>query len=182
LYSFWHSGDKCGPWYNLDMETNNTKDTSPSSATSNNKHLLYAGLAIIVVIAIALIVPHLHKAAPAAVPAATATPTVQAAASSSATATSAAFPSSWTAMLSEYSGRVIIFDATCGATPTNQVQGLGTRMALVNDSNVSHTIVFGNDTGYTIPPYHYKTVLVANSSVMNVSCDGVQKAATVTGK
>jgi hypothetical protein len=164
------------------MEPNNTKDTSMSSTTNNNKHLLYAGLAIIVVIAIALIVPHLHKTAPTTAPVTAATtPTVQAATSPS-TETSSAFPSSWTAMLNEYSGRVVIFDAACAATPNSQVQGLGTRIALVNDSNVPHTVIFGNDTGYTIPAYHYKTVLVDNSSVINISCDGVQKAATVTGK
>ncbi len=170
-------------WYNPGMEQNNKKDPSTSSATNNNKHLLYAGLAIIVVIAIALIVPHLHKAAPAAMPAA-ATPTVQAAAAapSSSAATSSAFPSSWTAMLNEYSGRVVIFDSACAATPNTQVQGLGTRIALVNNSAVSHTVIFGNDTGYTIPAYHYKTVLIENSSVINISCDSVQKAASITVK
>ena len=161
------------------MDQNNKQDSTIGNSISNNKHLLYAGLAIIVVIAIALIVPHLHKATPSdtTVPVSATT-----AATTPSDTTSSSSSASWTAMLNEYSGRVVIFDAQCSATPNNQVQGLGTRIALVNNSDVSHTVIFGDDTGYTIPAYHYKTVLIANSSVINISCDAVQKAATVTVK
>ncbi len=153
---------------------------------NNKKTLIIAGVAIIVVIALAIILPHLKKPAeaPTVTPGAetvvpgTTPATTTKKSSTSASAASAAY----NAEVKAYQGKSIVFGADCTTLPSDQVQALGTKVLLVNNSNVSHTIIFGNNSGVTIPGYHYKTALVSSSGVTVVSCDANQKAATVTVK
>ncbi len=149
--------------------------------SSNTKNLIIAAAAIVVVVAVAIIVPHLKHAAPmepetapATTPAATTTTTK----AGSPTLTA----SGWTAMLSQYSGRLVVLDASCQATPYSQVQPLGGKVLLANNSNVSHVVIAGAGQGGTIAPYHYKVITMDNSSIMNISCDSNQKAASITVK
>jgi len=153
--------------------------------SSNTKHLIIAGSAVVVVIVLAIIFSNVKKPASVVTPATSAatatTPTV--AATTDSTASSPSLSSSgWQAMLDQYSGRVVIFDAACQATPYSQVQGLGTQVLLANNSDVSHTVIAGAGSGYTIGAYHYKVITIATSDVMNISCDSNQKAAIITVK
>ena len=153
---------------------------------NNKKTLIIAGAAIIVVIALAIILPHLKKTveAPTITPGAeTVVPgTTSATPTKSSTGSTSATTAAYNAELKAYEGKSIVFGSDCTALPNDQVQALGTKILLVNNSNVSHTIIFGNNSGVTIPGYHYKTAIVANSDVIVVSCDANQKAATVTVK
>jgi hypothetical protein len=112
--------------------------------------------------------------------------TTAAASSTKATTTpassAAASAAAYNAVVQEYNGREIVFGANCEALPNGQIQPLGGKILLVNNSSVPHTIIFGNSSGVTVDAYHYRTAIVANSGVNIVSCDGVQKAATVSTK
>jgi hypothetical protein len=165
------------------MEQNNQHGKSTSSMSSNTKHLIIAAAAIIVVVAIAITVPHLHKAAPVAVTPVTSTVTAAGSTIAPSKTTSQSLSSSgWVAMLNEYSGRVVIFDAACQATPYSQVQGLGAKVLLVNNSTVPHTVIAGAGSGAVIDAYHYKTITLGTSDTIDISCDNNPKAAIITVK
>lgn len=161
------------------MSQNNQKNGSDNGR--NNKYLITAGIVILVVIALAIAAPHFKKGgkAPAA-PATTAT-------TDTSTVTPVTKPAdggqaAWDAVLAQYSGRVIVFGADCAATPTDHVQALGSTMLLANNSGVDHKISVGGGSAMSIGAHHYKTVKITTSSTQVVSCDAVQKAATVTVK
>ncbi len=165
----------------MHMEQNN-KNGNGSNLSSDTKYLIIAGVAIIVVIALAIIVPHLKK--PVVAPTTdTAVPAVSDTTKTpSATDSGKLSADSWTALLKEYTGRVVVLGADCMATPTTLEEGLGTKVLLANNSDVAHTVIFGNNTGYTIGARHYKTALVANTGNTIISCDANQKAATIIVK
>jgi hypothetical protein len=135
---------------------------------NNNKNLLYAGLAIIVVIIVALIVSHTHKAATPVENTSPQTATVQTPATTplSAEASWAA----WNAMFQKYNGKLVVFAADCTATPVVQNQPKGTTILLMNNSNVSHNITVGSAT-YGIGALHYKNIVLAATGTIAVSCD-----------
>lgn len=159
------------------MSQNNQKN---SSDKSNNKYLIIAGIAIVVVIALAIAVPHFRKqgAAPIADTAAVTVPTTV----TTKTKGGDAGQSAWEAMLAQYSGRLIVFGADCKATPTDHIQALGSTVLLANNSDVEHTISVGGASGVKIGAHHYKTAKIATSNVQVVSCDTNAKAATITVK
>jgi hypothetical protein len=165
------------------MEQKNTKNnngnTTWASLSSNTKHLIIAGIAIVIVIALAIIIPHIKKAnAPATAPAVTPVTMVPASTATTATADSAK-ETAWQAMLDQYTGKLILFTANCTAVPATQTHTVGTKILLVNDSSVPHSVFVGSN-GYTIGAYHYKTTVLETSDNLIVSCDKNQNAATIT--
>jgi heme/copper-type cytochrome/quinol oxidase subunit 2 len=166
------------------MDTNNNKPNN-SGNNNNNKYLVIAGIAIIVIIALAIIIPHLKKTSSVDVGGSSTVPgaAVQTPATTKPSVSSgSAGDAAWKATLGEYKGRSIVFGSDCTALPNDQVQALGTKVLLVNNSDIQHTIIFGNGTGITIGAKHYKTALVSGNGTIVVSCDANQKAATVTVK
>ncbi len=161
------------------MEQNNPNNTS----TSSNKSLIWAGVAILVVIALAIAIPHLKKTTSAP---SDATSTVAGDTSTTTTASgsskASAGGSSWNAVMNQYNGRTVVFGDNCSGLPTDQVQGLGTKILLVNNGNAAHTVIFGNNSGITIAAHHYKTATVDASATIVISCDANQHAATITVK
>lgn len=166
------------------MDNNNNKPNNTGS-NSNNKSLLIAGIVIIIVIALAIIIPHLKKSpstdvgGSSAVPGATQTPATS---KPSVSTGGSAGDAAWQATLGQYKGRSIVFGSDCTALPNDQVQALGTKVLLVNNGDVQHTIGFGGNSGVTIGAKHYKTALVGGDGTIVVSCDANPKAATITVK
>jgi hypothetical protein len=163
------------------MSQNNQNKSQKMS--SNSKYMIIAGVAIVVVIVLAIALSHGKKAAPAAAPTdAAMTDTTSSDTKASSTKAADNGQSAWDAVLAKYSGRVIVFDAACNATPTDHVQARGSTMLLANNSDVSHNIIYGATDGVTIGAHHYKTVTIRSSDVAVVSCDSNTKAATITVK
>ncbi len=167
------------------MQHNNNNNNN-SGSTNNNKYLIIAGIAIIVVIALAIIIPHLKKSSSvdeggsSTVPgqtqtSATTNPTVSSTSGS-------AGDDAWKAALGAYKGRTILFGDDCTALPSDQIQALGTKVLLINNGTMPHTIIFGANSGVTIGAKHYKTAIVGGNGTIVVSCDANQKAATITVK
>ena len=145
----------------------------------NNKNLLYAGIAIIVVIAIALVVPHLHKASPAAsAPVAT---TTQSAQVSPVTVGTNPAIASWDGMFKKYDGHLVVFAADCTATPIVQTQSKDANILLMNNSNVPHTITIGT-VSYNIGAYHYKNIVMTQTGTNTLTCDARGDAANINVK
>lgn len=144
---------------------------------NNNKNLLYAGLAIIVVIIVALIVSHAHKAiTPPVATDSSQTATVQTPATTPLSA--AASWAAWNAMFQKYTGKLVVFAADCTATPVVQNQTKGTMILLVNNSNVPHNITVGSAT-YGIGALHYKNIILAATGTIAVSCDNRMNTASI---
>lgn len=163
------------------MQQNNNNNNN-SGSTNNNKYLIIAGIAIIVVIALAIIIPHLKKSSPADVGGSSDVPATQTSTTTKPTVSDSSSNGAWEAALQEYNGRSIVFGTDCKGLPDDQVQALGTKVLLVNNSNIPHTIIFGANSGITIGAKHYKTAVVAGNGTVVVSCDANQKAATITVK
>jgi hypothetical protein len=159
------------------MEQNN-KNANKTTLTSNTKNLIIAGIAIVVVIAAAIIIPHLKKAnAPTAAPTDSMMTTTEATTPS----TPKTDETAWNAALKEYTGRVVLFQADCSASPATQTHPLGTKILLVNDSAVPHVVIAGV-AGSTIGAYHYKTFTIGTSDKLIISCDNNKDAATILVK
>ncbi len=144
--------------------------------------MIIAGVAILVVIALAIGVSRMKK--DETVPAADTTSidggTTDTKADTATTTDGG--KSAWDSMLAQYKGRLIVFGADCVATPTDHIQAIGSTVLLANNSNVDHTISVGGATGVKIAAYHYKTAKITTSNVQVVSCDANPKAATITIK
>jgi hypothetical protein len=148
---------------------------------NNNKHLIIAGIGIIIIIALAIALPHLKKTvkAPTTDTVAVTTPVVTSAMKSTHPTASA----DWDAALQKYANRSVTFAADCTASPITQAHKIGTSILLVNDSAVAHTIVVGLNT-YTIGAYHYKTTTLTapnatTAGTVIISCDTQQNAANI---
>lgn len=152
--------------------------------SANTKYMIFAGIAILVVIALAVAVSHMKKDDNDMAPVADTTAVDGTASGTTDTSMKASDggKSAWDAMLAQYSGRLIVFGADCNATPTDHVQSLGSTVLLANNSNVDHTISVGGATGVKIGAHHYKTAKITTSNVQVVSCDANAKAATITVK
>ncbi len=144
----------------------------------NNKNLLYAGIAVIVVIAIALVVPRLHTSNPAVTAPMTNTQTAQvtpvAVGSNPALAT-------WNAMFQKYDGHLVVFAADCTATPIVQDQSKGATILLMNNSNVPHVVTV-EKVAYSIGAYHYKSVVLTGTGTTTLKCDARGDAANINIK
>jgi hypothetical protein len=147
---------------------------------NNNKHLIIAGIGIIIIIALAIALPHLKKSVKAPT---TDTVAITTPATSMVKTTSPAVSADWDAALQKYADRSVTFAADCTASPITQTHKIGTSILLVNDSAVAHTVVIGLNT-YTIGAYHYKTTTLTapnatSAGTVIISCDTRQNAANI---
>lgn len=141
---------------------------------NNNKYLLIAGIAIIVVIALAIAVPHFKKSTSTIDSGVSAVPGLET------PQTNASTPaSSWDETLKKYSDSTITFATDCTASPITQTLPKSVTVLLVNNSDIQHTITVGT-TSYTVGARHYKTAyLGARTGNTIVSCDNRQNAASI---
>lgn len=147
---------------------------------NNNKNLLYAGLAIIVVIAIALIVPHMKKGpAPAADANVSATDT--AGRTQTPAVSAEASMAAWNENYQTYNGKLVVFADNCSATPSTQNQAKGATILLMNNSDTPHTVAVGKNT-YSIGARHWKTTYLDTVGTINIGCDARAIASTLIVK
>lgn len=161
------------------MEQNNNQSSNGQPRKSNNKNLIIAGIAIIVVIALAIAIPHLKQGG-------TTTPVDTTAVAndtnnaSSSNGSAVASMAAWNSLFEKYDGKIIVFGADCNTTPhLLQHQAKGTTVLLMNNSNVAHVITAAGST-YNIGAYHYKTIVLNQSSAVVLGCDGHADVAAIT--
>jgi hypothetical protein len=143
----------------------------------NTKHLLIAGIAVVVVIALAIILPHL-KHAPAAPVTDPATVSAVADTASPAPSTASSRQAAWDAIVTKYKNSAVVFSADCTASPVTQTLAKGTTVLLVNDSDVAHTIMVGT-ASYAVGARHYKTSMLNEGGVAVINCDAQQNVANI---
>ncbi len=143
----------------------------------HNKHLIIAGIAVVVVIALAIALPHfkqpvLAPTTPADTTVSTAKTTVPVA------ATPTAGQAAWDAMLKKYQNSSVTFAADCTASPITQALKVGTTVLLVNNSDINHTVTVGTHS-YNIGARHYKPIMLQGKGSTIISCDGHQNVANI---
>ncbi|MES2224758.1 MAG: hypothetical protein V4478_02095 [Patescibacteria group bacterium] len=141
----------------------------------NTKNLIIAGIAIVVVIAIAIAMPHFKKgdSTPAAV-----TPVETVATDTKTPVVVDGGKAAWEAMLKKFEGKTVTIAADCTATPITQSQKAGTTIVIVNDSDAPH-IVFVGTGAYNIGARHYKTLALNTVGTTLVSCDSKTNVANI---
>ncbi|MDB5188980.1 MAG: hypothetical protein JWM92_578 [Candidatus Nomurabacteria bacterium] len=144
---------------------------------NNNKHLLYAGLAIIVVIILALAMPYFKKTAVAPTTDTVTTP-VPVAAKPVHTATPSAAMMAWNATLKKYANQSVTFAADCTATPITQALKAGTTVLLVDNSTVSHTITISGRS-YPMAGLHYRPIVLTGKGTTIINCDNKPNVANI---
>lgn len=146
---------------------------------NNNKHLIIAGIGIIVIIALAIALPHLkrHVTAPTDSNSSPQATPANASAQTAATKKSSA-SAEWNATLQKYANSSITFAADCTASPITQAHRLGSKIALINNSDIAHTITVGT-TSYAVGAYHYKTAYLTAVGTTIVNCDAHPNVANI---
>lgn len=146
----------------------------------NNKNLLIALAAIVIVVLLAIMLPRMTRdGAPETAPETTEeVSTEETVVPVSATpAGEAAYKSA----IAEHEGRLITVMDGCVAEPKTQEVTLGEHALLVNASNTPHTFTVGTES-YTVGERHYKTLRLETAGEYKVSCDDTKDIATITVK
>jgi plastocyanin len=145
---------------------------------NNNKHLLYAGLAIIVVIILALAMPYFKKTAVAPTTDTVVTTAAPVAAKPVRAAAPSAAMMAWNATLQKYAHQSVTFAADCTATPITQALKAGTTVLLVDNSTVSHTITI-NGQSYPMAGLHYRPIVLTGKGTTIINCDNKPNVANI---
>lgn len=159
--------------------TQNNKPNRMTVFIQNNKNLLIALVAIVVVVLLAIMIPRMTRdGAPETAPVTTEEVTTEETAPVSTTPTGEA---AYKSAIADHEGRLITVMDGCVAEPKTQEVALGEHALLVNASNTPHTFTVGSET-YTVGERHYKTLRLATAGEYSVSCDDIKDIATITVK
>ena len=160
--------------------TQNNKNNRMTVFIRNNKNLLIALAAIVIVVLLAITIPRMTRdGAPETASVTTEEVTTEeTAAPVSATPTGEA---AYKSAIADHEGRLITVMDGCVAEPKTQEVTLGEHALLVNASNTPHTFTVGTET-YTVGERHYKTLRLATAGEYSVSCDDTKDIATITVK
>ncbi len=96
----------------------------------------------------------------------------------SGTATNATY----SALVTQYAGKRIQFDAGCQAIPKTAVFKTGTKVMFDNRSGDARTIVI-NGTSYSFPGYGYKVITLSSTTLPKtfmIDCGSAQNTGTIT--
>lgn len=158
------------------MEQNNNTNGNNPKLTSNTNYWVIAVIAIIVVVALAVAIPHLkHSTTPAPD---TSTAMIDTGTQTPAVSGTSMAMTDWNNMFQKYAGKLVVFGSDCIATPNSQILDKGTTILLMNNSTVPHTISVGNDK-YALGALHYKTVTLGTTGTVGISCDAHTGVASI---
>ena len=141
----------------------------------NNKHLIIAGAAIIIVVALAIGLSHMKKNSSNDV---TDTPSIVVPDITTTSSSTTSGQVAWDATLKKYENSDVTFAADCTASPVTQALKKGTTVLLVNDSDVAHNITIGAQS-YSIGARHYKTMVLSGAGTTVINCDSHPNVANI---
>jgi plastocyanin len=160
--------------------TQNNKTDRMKNFIQNNKNILIAIVAIIIVVLLAVFLTGKKAEAPVEPES---TETVEAAD----TTTEGNMPSAtrgeavYKAAIAEHEGRLVTVVDGCVAEPKTQEVALGEHVLLVNASKDAHSFTVGTET-YAVGERHYKTLRLKDAGEYKVSCDDTKDIATIIVK
>lgn len=147
----------------------------------NNKNLLIALVAIVVVVLLAIMIPRMARPNKEAAPVEDTTETVDATTDTAPVSTTPTGEAVYKSAIADHEGRLITVMDGCVAEPKTQTVALGENALLVNASGTPHTFTVGTET-YTVGERHYKTLRFSEAGEFAVSCDDTKDIATITVK
>lgn len=157
-----------------------TQNNNSQTFIQNNKNLLIALGAIIVVIVLAIMLPRMTNAPKA--PVEEETTLVEAENETMTQSRTNAYPSGEAAYLAAIDanvGKTITFSGACVPDPKMTTVKAGEHALLVNATDEPHTFTVGTDS-YTVGERHYKTLRIKTAGTYSISCDEQKDLASVT--
>ncbi len=157
-----------------------TQNNNSQTFIQNNKNLLIALGAIIVVIVLAVMLPRMTNAPKA--PVEEETTLVEAENETMTQPRTNAYPSgeaAYLAAIDANKGKTITFSGACVPDPKMTTVKAGEHALLVNATDEPHTFTVGTDS-YTVGERHYKTLRIKTAGTYSISCDEQKDLASVT--
>ena len=157
-----------------------TQNNNSQTFIQNNKNLLIALGAIIVVVVLAVMLPRITNAPKA--PVEEETTLVEAENETTTQPRTNSYPSgeaAYLAAIDANAGKTITFSGACVPDPKTTTIKAGEHALLVNATDEPHTFTVGTDS-YTVGERHYKTLRIKTAGTYSISCDEQKDLASVT--
>lgn len=158
-----------------------TQNNNSQTFIQNNKNLLIALGAIIVVIVLAIMLPRMTGSSVKA-PVEDEATLVEAENETTTQPRTNSYPSGEAAYLAAIEasvGKTITFSGACVPDPKMTTVKAGEHALLVNATDEPHTFTVGADS-YTVGERHYKTLRIKTAGTYSISCDEQKDLASVT--
>ena len=156
-----------------------TQNNNSQTFIQNNKNLLIALGAIIIVVVLALMLPRMTSAPVAPVEEETALVEAESeTADLSGTSSYPAGEAAYLAAIEANAGKIITFSGACVPDPKTTTVKMGEHALLVNATDEPHTFTVGTEA-YTVGERHYKTLRIKTAGTYSLSCDEQKDLASV---